>query len=180
MKWESWTAIFKYICPSSDDLVIPLKRLNISFPCLKRSPVLMSFKVHVYLCFCFNRHLSAYPGTDLPLLTTSQSHMRTYTVWSNTSSRRGCWPSTLWTRDASLCLGTVLEGTWQLPSRSRSWIRVFFLVAALYCCFTCGTRKTSMKSCHDAMSMSQFIIHRMVLPFAGSDVASSGQLFHSL
>lgn len=107
--------------------------LKVCIPWLYMLSVHMASKAHVYLRFCVNLHLSVPPpGTDWPLLTTSLSRMRTCTVWSNTSSRRGCWPSTLWTQGALLCPGTVLEGTWQLLSRSRYWICVFFFSWQLY------------------------------------------------
>lgn len=62
---------------------------------------------------------AAFSGTVLPLLTTFLSRMRMYIVWSNTFSRRGCWPSTLWTQNVLLCPEIVLVVTWQLLSHNR-------------------------------------------------------------
>lgn len=67
----------------------------------------------------FNLCLAAFSGIVLPLLTTFLLRMRMYIVWSNTSSRRGCWPSTLWTQNVLLCPEIVLVVTWQLLSHNR-------------------------------------------------------------
>lgn len=89
-------------------------------------------KAQLYLHPSFNLCLVAFSGTVLPLLTTFLSHMRMYIVWSNTSFRRGCWPSTLWTQNVLLCPEIVLAVTWQLlsPNRYRKCCCFYFVAPA--------------------------------------------------
>lgn len=55
--------------------------------------------VYVVTLICIFLFCPFFSGTALPLPTISLSHMRMCIMWSNTSSRRGCWLSTLWTQD---------------------------------------------------------------------------------